>query len=109
MACALVVDSFSSRRRITLASLGGLALGLTVLAGASFLLLLLPIIVIAGALLAGRRPQAIPLAAGWLAGLVCGLAADTRAGRSGAEHHDAIVQNYRPPCRGTRGSDREQA
>jgi hypothetical protein len=72
----LVVDSFSSRRRITLASLGGLALGLTVLAGASFLLLLLPMIVVAGALLAGRRPQAIPLAAGWLAGVVCGLAAD---------------------------------
>jgi hypothetical protein len=72
----LVVDSFSSRRRITLASLGGLALGLTVLAGASFLLLLLPMIVVAGALLAGRRPQAIPLAAGWLAGVVCGLGAD---------------------------------
>ena len=72
----LVVDSFSSRRRITLASLGGLALGLTVLAGASFLLVLLPMIVVAGALLAGRRPQAIPLAAGWLAGVVCGLGAD---------------------------------
>jgi hypothetical protein len=73
---ALVVDSFSSRRRITLASLGGLALGLTVLAGTSFLLLVLPVIVIAGALLAGRRPQAIPLAAGWLAGLICGLATE---------------------------------
>ena len=73
---SLVVDSFSSRRRITLASLGGLALGLTVLAGTSFLLLILPVIVVAGALLAGRRPQAIPLAAGWLAGVVCGLAAD---------------------------------
>jgi len=73
---ALVVDSFSSRRRITLASLGGLALGLTVLAGASFLLLQLPMIVIAGALLAVRKPQAIPLAAGWLAGVVVGLATD---------------------------------
>ncbi len=73
---ALVVDSFSSRRPITLASLGGLALGLTVLAGTSFLLILLPVIVIAGALLAGRRPQAIPLAAGWLAGLICGLATE---------------------------------
>jgi hypothetical protein len=70
----LVVDSFSSRRRITLASLGGLALGLTVLAGTSFLLVLLPVIVVAGALLAGRRLQAIPLAAGWLAGVICGLA-----------------------------------
>jgi len=72
----LVVDSFSSRRRITLASLGGLALGLTVVAGISFLLLLLPVIVVAGALLAGRRPQAIPLAAGWLAGIIVGLATD---------------------------------
>ena len=72
----LVVDSFSSRRRITLASLGGLALGLTVLAGPSFLLVVLPVIVVAGALLAGRRPQAIPLAAGWLAGVIVGLATD---------------------------------
>jgi hypothetical protein len=71
----LVVDSFSSRRRLTLASLGGLAIGLTVLAGTSFLLLVLPVIVVAGALLAGRRPQAIPLAAGWLAGVICGLGA----------------------------------
>jgi hypothetical protein len=71
----LVVDSFSSRRRITLASLGGLALGLTVLAGTGFLLMLLPVIVVAGALLAGRRPQAIPLTAGWLAGVIGGLAA----------------------------------
>lgn len=71
----LVVDSFSSRRRITLAGLGGLALGLTVLAGTGFLLLLLPLIVVAGALLAGRRPQAIPLTAGWLVGVIGGLAA----------------------------------
>jgi hypothetical protein len=69
----LVVDSFSSRRRITLASLGGLALGLTVLAGTGFALMLLPVIVVAGALLAGRRPQGIPLAAGWLVGVICGL------------------------------------
>jgi len=75
----LVVDSFSSpRRRITLAGLGGLAIGLTVLAGASFALMVLPVIVVAGALLAGRRPQAIPLAAGWLAGVICGLAAGIR-------------------------------
>jgi len=71
----LVVDSFSSRRRITLAGLGGLALGLTVLAGTGFLLMLLPLIVVAGALLAGRRPQAIPLTAGWLVGVIGGLAA----------------------------------
>ena len=71
----LVVDSFSSRRRITLAGLGGLALGLTVLAGTGFALMLLPVIVVAGALLAGRRPQGIPLAAGCLAGVICGLVA----------------------------------
>jgi hypothetical protein len=70
----LVVDSFFARWRITLASLGGLALGLTVLAGMGFVLMLLPVIVVAGALLAGRRPQGIPLAAGWLAGVICGLA-----------------------------------
>jgi len=71
----LVVDSFSSRRRITLAGLGGLALGLTVLAGTGLLLILLPVIVVAGVLLAGRRPQAIPLTAGWLVGVIGGLAA----------------------------------
>ena len=71
----LVVDSFSSRRPLTLAVLGGLALGLTVLAGTGFLLVLLAIIPVAGALLAGRRPQAIPLTAGLLTGVVCGMAA----------------------------------
>ena len=35
----------------------------------------LPLIVVAGALLAGRRPQAIPLSAGWLAGVICGVGA----------------------------------
>jgi hypothetical protein len=71
----LVVDSLFSRRRITLAGLGGLALGLTVLAGTGFLLMLLPLIVVAGALLAGRRPQAIPLTAGLLVGVIGGLTA----------------------------------
>jgi hypothetical protein len=71
----LVVDSFSSRRRVTLAGLGGLALGLTVLAGTGFLLMLLPVIVVAGALLAARKPQAIPLTAGWLVGVIGGLVA----------------------------------
>lgn len=71
----LVVDSFSSRRPLTLAVLGGAALGLTVLAGTGLLLVLLPIIPVAGALLAGRRPQAIPFIAGLVAGVVCGLAA----------------------------------
>jgi hypothetical protein len=71
----LVVDSFATRRHAAQASLGGLAIGLTVLAGAGFLLMLLPVIVVAGALLAGRRPQAIPLAAGFLAGVIGGAGA----------------------------------
>ena len=71
----LVVDSFSSRRPLTLAVLGGLSIGLTVLAGTGLLLVLLPMIPVAGALLAARKPQAIPLAAGFAAGVICGLAA----------------------------------
>ena len=71
----LVVDSFSSRRPLILAVLGGLSLGLTVLAGTGLLLVLLPMIPVAGALLAARKPQAIPLAAGFAAGVICGLAA----------------------------------
>ncbi len=71
----LVVDSFSSRRPLTLAVLGGVTLGLTVLAGTGLLLMLLPAIPVAGALLAGRKPQAIPFTAGLVAGVVCGLAA----------------------------------
>src|SRR5262249_31451733 len=69
----LVVDSFSSRRRITLASLGGLALGLTVLAGAGVLPVVLPGLPARGAVPAGRRPQAIPLAGGCLAGVNGGV------------------------------------
>ena len=71
----LVVDSFSSRRPLTLAVLGGLSLGLTVLAGTGLLLVLLPMIPVAGVLIAGRKPQAIPLAAGFAAGVICALAA----------------------------------
>jgi hypothetical protein len=71
----LIVDSFSSRRPLTLAALGGLALGFTVLAGTDLLLVLVAVIPVAGALLASRRPQAIPLTAGVLAGVVCGVAA----------------------------------
>ena len=71
----LIVDSFSSRRPLTLAILGGLSLGLTVLAGTGLLLVLLPAIPVLGALFAGRKPQAIPLAAGLAAGVICGLAA----------------------------------
>jgi hypothetical protein len=71
----LVVDAFSARKPVTLAVLGGLSIGLTVLAGTGFLLVLLAAIPVAGALLAGRRPQAIPLSAGLFGGVVCGLAA----------------------------------
>ena len=71
----LVVDSFSSRRPLTLAVLGGVTLGFTVLAGTGLLLVLLPIIPVAGVLLASRRPQAVPFTAGLIAGVVCGVAA----------------------------------
>jgi hypothetical protein len=71
----LVVDSFCARRNIALASLGGVVIGFTVLAGTAFLLLQLPLIVVCGALLADRKPQAIPLTAGWLGGVICGVAA----------------------------------
>jgi hypothetical protein len=71
----LVVDAFSSRKPVTLAVLGGLSIGFTVLAGTGLLLTLLPAIPVAGALLAGRRPQGIPLSAGLFAGVACGLAA----------------------------------
>jgi hypothetical protein len=37
--------------------------------------MVLPVIVVAGPLLAGSRPQAIPLTAGWLVGVIGGLAA----------------------------------
>jgi hypothetical protein len=71
----LVVDAFSSRKPVTLAVLGGLSIGFTVLAGTGLLLTLLPVIPVAGVLLAGRRPQGIPLSAGLFAGVACGLAA----------------------------------
>jgi hypothetical protein len=71
----LVVDSFSARKPLTLAALGGLSLGLTIMAGTGLLLELLAVIPVAGALLAGRRPQALPLCAGLVAGVVCGIAA----------------------------------
>jgi hypothetical protein len=76
----LIVDSFSSRRQITLSALGGLALGFTVLAGTGFLVILLPAIPVAGALLAARKPQGIPLAAGLLAGVICAVIAGVGLG-----------------------------
>jgi len=70
----LVIDSLCSRHSRVLAALGGLALGLTALADVGSLVVLLPAIVFAGALLAARRPQAVPFAAGLLAGAGFGVA-----------------------------------
>src|SRR5262249_55476398 len=70
---SLVVDSFAPRQSRILAALAGLALGLTVLAAVGSLVALLPAIVFLGALLAARRPQALPLGGGLLAGVGLGL------------------------------------
>jgi len=70
---SLVVDSFAPRQSRILAALAGLALGLTVLAAVGSLVALLPTIVFLGALLAARRPQALPLGVGLLAGVGLGL------------------------------------
>jgi len=69
----LVVDSLAPRQSRILAALAGLALGLTVLVAVGSLVALLPAIVFVGALLAARRPQALPLAGGLLAGIGLGL------------------------------------
>jgi hypothetical protein len=69
----LAVDSLASRQSRTLAALAGLALGLTTLVAIGSLVNLLPAIVFLGALLAARRPQALPLGGGLLAGVGCGL------------------------------------
>jgi len=69
----LVVDSLAPRQSRILAALGGLALGLTVLVAIGSLVDLLPTIVFVGTLLAVRRPQALPLGAGLLAGTGYGL------------------------------------
>jgi hypothetical protein len=69
----LVIDSLFAKRTMVLATVGGMVLGLTTLAWAGSLVVLLPLIVFAGALLAGRRPQAIPFTAGLLAGAALGV------------------------------------
>lgn len=74
---SLVVDSLShrSRRRsASLAAIGGVALGLSVAVWIGALLMLLPAILFAGALIVGRRPQALPFTAGLLAGAGLGAA-----------------------------------
>jgi hypothetical protein len=69
----LVVDSLAPRQSRILAALAGLALGLTVLVAVGSLVALLPAIVFVGALLAARRPQALPFGGGLLAGIGLGL------------------------------------
>jgi hypothetical protein len=82
----LFTDSFVVRRRdaggrggpgggLALAGLGGLALGLTVLASIGSLLMLLPVFPVLAVLFVARRTQAGPFGAGFFLGLGTGLAA----------------------------------
>jgi hypothetical protein len=70
----LFVDSLVTRRRL-LAALGGLALGLTVLASIASLGVLLPAFPVLAALFVARRPQAGPFGAGLVLGIGTGLVA----------------------------------
>jgi hypothetical protein len=70
----MVADSLTPRQSRVLAAFGGFVLGLTVLVRIGSLAELLPVIVFFGALLAGRRLQALPFGGGLLAGAGCGLA-----------------------------------
>ncbi len=70
----LVVDAVSGRRPVVPAVLGGLAIGLTAGLGAIALIMLLPVIVFAGVLAAGRRREALPFAGGLVVGAALGLA-----------------------------------
>jgi hypothetical protein len=70
----LFIDSLVVRRHL-LAALGGLALGLTVLASIASLGVLLPAFPVLAALLVARRPQAGPFGAGLVLGIGTGLAA----------------------------------
>lgn len=72
----MVVDAVAPHGSRAMAVLGGFALGLTVLVWIGSLLDLLPAIVFLGALVAGRRRQALPFAGGLLAGVGGGLAGD---------------------------------
>jgi hypothetical protein len=66
---------------MTLAGFGGLALGLTVLANIGSMSLLLPAFPILALMFVGRLPQAVPLAAGLLIGLGCGVMEGSRLAR----------------------------
>jgi hypothetical protein len=70
----LFIDSLVARR-LVLAGLGGLALGLTVLASIASLGMLLPALSALAALFAAKRPQAAPFGVGLVAGIGTGLAA----------------------------------
>jgi hypothetical protein len=80
----LFTDALVVRRRgfgdgsgdgLVLAGLGGFALGLTVLASAASLAILLPAFPFLALLFAARRPQAAPFGAGLILGIGTGLAA----------------------------------
>jgi hypothetical protein len=70
----LFIDSLVVRRRV-LAGLGGLALGLTVLASIASLGVLLPAFPVIALLFVAKRPQAGPFGAGLVLGIGTGLAA----------------------------------
>ena len=75
----LLSDSFVVRRRgygaaaTTLAFLGGLSLGLTVLVSIGSLSMLLPAFPVLALMFVSRRPQAGPLGMGLFLGVACGL------------------------------------
>jgi hypothetical protein len=70
----LFIDSLVVRRRV-LAALGGLALGLTVLASIASVAVLLPAFPVLALLFVARRPEAGPFGAGLVLGIGTGLAA----------------------------------
>ena len=82
----LFTDSLTVRSRsgggLALAGLGGLALGLTVLASISSLVVLLPALPVLAVLVAAGRPQAVPFGLGLIAGTGAGVATGLVLARS---------------------------
>jgi hypothetical protein len=82
----LFTDSLAVRSRrgggLVLAGLGGLALGLTVLASIASLVVLLPALPVLAVLLAAGRRQAVPFGLGLIAGAGAGVAAGLVLARS---------------------------
>ncbi len=72
---SLVPSRVSSGHGLALAGLGGLALGLTVLASVGSLGMLLPAFPVLAVLFVARRPQAAPFGLGLFTGIGIGLAA----------------------------------